>query len=72
MNIYFYSPSFPNEGAEALCLQDCLFELGSVACNTIPLIKYIARHLQGLVNYFLRKLVCYSIKNEKEKQKMQC
>ena len=54
MNIYFYSPSFPNEGADyslESCLQDCLLEFDSVAYNIVPLIKYIARHFQGLVNY---------------------
>ena len=53
MNIYFYSPSFPNEGADyslALCLQ-VLLEFDSVAYNIIPLIKYIARYFQDLVNY---------------------
>ena len=47
----------------AWCLFDCLLQFCFVAFTTIPLIKYLARHFQGLVNSFLKEISSVSLFN---------
>lgn len=48
------------------CWYDCLLPI----IPPTPLVKYLVRHFQSLVIFFfLKKLVCYSLKNWKTKTK---